>query len=60
LKGEVDVEHALGDVAGVRIDKLIEGAARGKATVKTADKGSIVSGTYVKEAGRKDENAILD
>jgi hypothetical protein len=53
IEGEVDVEHALGDVAGVRIDKLTEGTARGKATVKTADEGSIVSGTYVKEAGRE-------
>jgi hypothetical protein len=53
IEGEVDVEHALGDVAGVRIDKLTEGTARGKATVITADKDSIVSGTYVKEAGRE-------
>jgi hypothetical protein len=53
IEGEVEVEHALGDVAGVRIDKLTEGTVRGKATVKTADKGSIISGTYVKEAGRK-------
>jgi hypothetical protein len=53
IEGEVDVEHALGDVAGVRIDKLTEGTARGKATVKIADKGSVVSGTYVKEAGRE-------
>lgn len=52
IEGEVDVKHALGDVAGVRIDKLTEGTARGKATVETAGQGSIVSGTYVKEAGR--------
>jgi hypothetical protein len=53
IEGEVEVEHALGDVAGVRIDKLTEGTARGKVTVGTADKGSIISGTYVKEAGRE-------
>jgi len=45
IEGEVQVEHAVGDVAGVRIDNLTEGTVRGKATVKTADKDSIISAT---------------
>src|SRR5260370_4397095 len=36
IEGEVDVEHALGDVAGGAIVKLTQGTARGEATVNKA------------------------